>query len=53
VSDSPLVATCSANRCYALLRAAMCVVVRDPIVFGVLSDMMRGRPAVYATFLEL
>ncbi len=35
---------------YALLRAAMCVVVRDLIVFGVLSDMMRGRPAVYATF---
>ena len=32
------------------MRAAMCVVVRDLIVFGVLSDMMRGRPAVYATF---
>jgi hypothetical protein len=28
----------------------MCVVVRDLIVYGVLSDMMRGRPAVYATF---
>ena len=28
----------------------MCVVVRDLIVFGVLMDMMRGRPAVYATF---
>ena len=28
----------------------MCVVVRDLIVFGVLTDMMRGRPAVYATF---
>jgi hypothetical protein len=26
------------------------VVVRDLIVFGVLTDMMRGRPAVYATF---
>src|SRR5690606_10557297 len=24
--------------------------VRDLIVFGVLSDMMRGRPVVYATF---
>jgi type I phosphodiesterase/nucleotide pyrophosphatase len=32
------------------MRAAMCVVVRDLIVFGVLSDMMKGRPAVYATF---
>ena len=28
----------------------MCVVVRDLIVHGVLSDMMKGRPAVYATF---
>lgn len=35
---------------YPLTRAAMCVVVRDLVVFGVLSDMMRGRPAVYATF---
>jgi uncharacterized membrane protein YvlD (DUF360 family) len=35
---------------YALLRAALCVGVRDLIVFGVLSDMMQGRPAVYATF---
>jgi uncharacterized membrane protein YvlD (DUF360 family) len=35
---------------YPLMRAALCVVVRDLIVFGVLSDMMRGRPAVYATF---
>ncbi len=35
---------------YALMRGAMCVVVRDLIVFGVLMDMMRGRPAVYATF---
>ena len=26
------------------------MIVRDLIVFGVLSDMMRGRPAVYATF---
>jgi len=35
---------------YPFLRAAMCVIVRDLIVFGVLTDMMRGRPAVYATF---
>jgi uncharacterized membrane protein YvlD (DUF360 family) len=35
---------------YPLLRAAMCVIVRDLIVYGVLTDIMRGRPAVYATF---
>jgi uncharacterized membrane protein YvlD (DUF360 family) len=35
---------------YPLLRAAMCVVVRDLIVYGVIADMMRGRPAVYSTF---
>jgi uncharacterized membrane protein YvlD (DUF360 family) len=35
---------------YPVMRAAMCVVVRDLVVFGVLSDMMHGRPAVYATF---
>ncbi len=35
---------------YPYLRAALCVVVRDLIVYGVLTDMMRGRPAVYATF---
>ena len=35
---------------YPFLRAAMCVVVRDLVVFGVLTDMMRGRPAIYATF---
>jgi len=35
---------------YPFLRAAMCVVVRDLVVFGVLTDMMEGRPAVYATF---
>ncbi|MCD6014402.1 MAG: rane protein of unknown function [Solirubrobacterales bacterium] len=35
---------------YPLLRGVMCVMVRDLVVFGVLSDMMRGRPAVYATF---
>jgi hypothetical protein len=32
------------------MRAAMCVFVRDLIVYAVLTDMMRGRPAVYATF---
>ena len=35
---------------YPLLRAALCIVVRDLIVFGVLTDMMNGRPVVYATF---
>jgi uncharacterized membrane protein YvlD (DUF360 family) len=35
---------------YPFLRAALCVVVRDVIVYGVLTDMMEGRPAVYATF---
>jgi uncharacterized membrane protein YvlD (DUF360 family) len=35
---------------YPFMRAAMCVVVRDLIVYGVLTDMMRGRPVVYATF---
>jgi uncharacterized membrane protein YvlD (DUF360 family) len=35
---------------YPLMRAALCVFVRDLIVYGVLTDMMRGRPAVYATF---
>jgi Type I phosphodiesterase / nucleotide pyrophosphatase len=35
---------------YPFLRGAMCVIVRDLVVFGVLTDMMRGRPVVYATF---
>ena len=35
---------------YPFLRAALCVVVRDLIVYSVLTDMMKGRPAVYATF---
>jgi hypothetical protein len=35
---------------YPLLRGAMCVIVRDLVVFGVLTDMMRGCPAIYATF---
>jgi uncharacterized membrane protein YvlD (DUF360 family) len=35
---------------YPFMRGGMCVVVRDLIVYGVLTDMMRGRPAIYATF---
>ncbi|MGZ4333264.1 MAG: phage holin family protein [Gaiellaceae bacterium] len=35
---------------YPFLRATMCVLARDLIVYGVLADMMKGRPAVYATF---
>jgi uncharacterized membrane protein YvlD (DUF360 family) len=35
---------------YPLLRATLCVFVRDLITSGVIADMMRGRPAVYATF---
>ena len=35
---------------YPFLRGAMCVFIRDLIVYSVLTDMMRGRPAVYATF---
>lgn len=35
---------------YPFMRGAMCVVVRDLIVHGVITDMMKGRPAVYATF---
>jgi uncharacterized membrane protein YvlD (DUF360 family) len=35
---------------YPLLRAVMCVFVRDLIVYGVITDMMKGRPVVYATF---
>ena len=35
---------------YPFVRGTMCVLVRNAIVFGVLTDMMRGRPAVYATF---
>ncbi len=35
---------------YPALRATMCVLVRDLITYGVLTDMMVGRPAVYATF---
>ncbi len=35
---------------YPVLRATMCVLVRDLITYGVLTDMMVGRPAVYATF---
>jgi uncharacterized membrane protein YvlD (DUF360 family) len=35
---------------YPFMRGAMCVIVRDLIVYGVLTDMMAGRPAIYATF---
>ena len=35
---------------YPLLRAGMCVWVRDLVVFSVLQDLFRGVPAVYATF---
>ena len=35
---------------YPFLRATMCVIVRDLIVYGVLMDMMKGRPVIYATF---
>jgi uncharacterized membrane protein YvlD (DUF360 family) len=35
---------------YPFMRAAMCVIVRDLIVYGVITDMMKGRPVVYATF---
>jgi uncharacterized membrane protein YvlD (DUF360 family) len=35
---------------YPFLRASLCVGVRDLIVYGVLTDMMGGRPAIYATF---
>jgi uncharacterized membrane protein YvlD (DUF360 family) len=35
---------------YPLLRAGMCVVVRDLTVYAVLSDLFIGRPAIYATF---
>ena len=35
---------------YPFMRAALCVVVRDLIVYGILTDMMKGRPAIYGTF---
>ena len=35
---------------YPFVRAALCVVVRELILYGVLQDMMAGRPIVYATF---
>jgi uncharacterized membrane protein YvlD (DUF360 family) len=35
---------------YPLLRAGMCIVVRDLTVYAVLTDMFKGRSAVYATF---
>ncbi len=35
---------------YPFVRAGVCVVVRDLTVHAVISDMFKGRPAVYATF---
>jgi len=35
---------------YPFMRATMCVIVRDLIVYGVITDIMKGRPVVYATF---
>jgi uncharacterized membrane protein YvlD (DUF360 family) len=35
---------------YPFMRGGVTVVVRDLVVYSVLSDMMAGRPAVYATF---
>jgi uncharacterized membrane protein YvlD (DUF360 family) len=35
---------------YPLIRAGMCIGVRDLTVYGVLTDLFVGRPAIYATF---
>ena len=35
---------------YSFVRAGLAVVVRDLTVFSVLTDMMKGRPAIYACF---
>ena len=35
---------------YAFIRAGVCVFVRDLTVHAVISDMFKGRPAMYATF---
>jgi uncharacterized membrane protein YvlD (DUF360 family) len=35
---------------YPLIRAGVCVFIRDLVVHSVLQDMARGVPAVYATF---
>src|SRR5262245_11072833 len=35
---------------YAFIRAGVCVFVRDLTIHAVISDMFKGRPAVYATF---
>jgi uncharacterized membrane protein YvlD (DUF360 family) len=35
---------------YPLVRAGMCIFIRDLTVYAVLADMFKGRPAVYATF---
>lgn len=35
---------------YPIVHGALCVIVRELILYGVLQDMMAGRPIVYATF---
>jgi uncharacterized membrane protein YvlD (DUF360 family) len=35
---------------YPLMRAGLCVVLRDLIAYSVVTDMMHGRPAIYSTF---
>ena len=35
---------------YPFVRAALCVIVRELILYSVLQDMMAGRPIMYATF---
>ena len=34
---------------YPFMRGALCVIVRDVVIYSVLSDMIKGRPAIYAT----
>ncbi|MGI9116950.1 MAG: phage holin family protein [Gaiellales bacterium] len=35
---------------YPFVRGALCVIVRELILYGVLQDVMAGRPIIYATF---
>jgi uncharacterized membrane protein YvlD (DUF360 family) len=35
---------------YPLMRAGLCIVLRDLIAYSVVTDMMHGRPAIYSTF---
>ena len=35
---------------YPFVRGALCVIVRELILYSVLQDMMAGRPIMYATF---